>query len=126
MTATFRRLILGLALILGASVVLLISDLGSRSAGDNGKVLRVSILQHASQAVLDEGARGIIEGMAEGGFVRGKNLSIQRFNAEGDAGTSNTIARQMANSTDDLIITISTPSLQAVANANRSTKKHHV
>ncbi len=127
MQATFSRLILGLVLIFGASAVLLMSDLSSRiSGGKAGGLPQVSILQHASQAVLDEGARGMIQGLAEGGFVGEKSVVIRRYTAEGDAGTSNTIARQMANGDDDLLLTISTPSLQAVANANRTSQKPHV
>ncbi len=127
MGATFRRLILGFLLILGASAVLLLSDLGSRtSSRSGGQIPRVSFLQHASQAVLDDGVRGMIQGLAEGGYVDGKSVKIRRYNAEGDAGTSNTIARQMANGDDDLLITASTPSLQAVANANRTSGKNHV
>ena len=127
MRATFSRLILGLVLIFGASAVLLMSDLSSRVSGGKGAGLpKVSILQHASQAVLDEGARGMIQGLAEGGFVEGKSVVIRRYSAEGDAGTSNTIARQMANGDDDLLLTVSTPSLQAVANANRTSQKPHV
>lgn len=127
MRATFSRLILGLALIFGASAVLLMSDLSSRlSGGRAGGLPKVSILQHASQAVLDEGARGMIQGLAEGGFVGEKSVVIRRYTAEGDAGTSNTIARQMANGDDDLLLTVSTPSLQAVANANRTSQKPHV
>lgn len=127
MGAIFRRLILGMALILGASAVLLLSDLGSRTSRETGgRIASVSILQHASQPVLDDGARGMIQGLAEKGFVEGKSVRIRRYNAEGDAATANTIARQMANSDEDLLLTISTPSLQAVANANRSTRRKHV
>lgn len=127
MRATFGRLILGLALIFGASAVLLMSDLSSRtSVGPGGRLPHVSILQHASQAVLDEGVRGMLQGLAEAGFIGEKTIMIRRYSAEGDAGTSNTIARQMANGDDDLLLTVSTPSLQAVANANRSPQKPHV
>lgn len=123
----FSRLILGLALIAGASAVLLISDLGSRSSKrSGGKIPHISILQHASQAILEDGVRGMIQGLAEGGYVEGKSVVIRRYNAEGDAATSNAIARQMANGDDDLLITVSTPSLQAVANANRTTRRNHV
>lgn len=127
MAQTLRRLALGLILLLAASAVLLLSDLGSRvSASEDGRTPTISLLQHASQTIMDDGVRGILQGLAEKGFVDGKSVRIRRYNAEGDAGTSNTIARQMANGRDDLLISVSTPSLQAVANANRSTQKNHV
>jgi ABC-type uncharacterized transport system substrate-binding protein len=86
----------------------------------------VAILQHASQAVLDEGVQGLLSGLAEGGFVEGKNLRVRRFNAEGDVAVSNAIAREMVNGDFDLLLTVSTVSLQAVASANVQTRKKHV
>src|SRR5262249_23094670 len=74
--------------------------------------------------VLDEGAAGAIDGLAEKGFRKGKNLILTRFNAHGDVGTATTIAREILREDGpyDLVITMSTCSLQAVAanNNNRS------
>jgi ABC-type uncharacterized transport system substrate-binding protein len=128
---TFRRLLLGLSLIAGASALLLFSDLGSRvrTAGPEpteGVPRRLALLQHASQAILDEGRKGMLAGLAERGWVEGKNLDVRLFNAEGDVTVGQAIAREMANGGNDLLMTISTPSLQAVANANRSTRIPHV
>lgn len=126
MFQTLRRLSLGIILILGASGILLVSDLGSRSGAKprvSEAVKRVALLQHASQPILEEGVRGLIEGLAEKGFVEGKNLSLRRYNAEGDVAVSNTIAKDMVTGDYDLLMTVSTPSLQAVANANQSTKR---
>lgn len=130
MVGILRSLALGLALIIGASAILLFSDLGSRVTATReaspAEVKRVAFLQHASQAVLDEGARGVLAGLADAGFVEGRNLKLQRFNAQGDITVSNAIANDMADGNADLLLTISTVSLQAVANANRTTKKNHV
>jgi ABC-type uncharacterized transport system substrate-binding protein len=128
---TVRRLALGLSLILGASALLLFSDLGSRARSDGAessdpRPRRLAVLQHASQAILDEGRRGMLDGLAERGWMEGKNLGVRRFNAEGDVTVGQAIAREMANGGYDLLMTISTPSLQAVANANRSTRAPHV
>lgn len=130
MLDSLRRLSLGIVLIAGASALLLFSDLGSRvgSRTESGPKTAVSValLQHASQPVLEDGVRGVLDGLAEQGFVAGRNLSLRRYNAEADTAVSNTIAREMANGGYDLLLTVSTPSLQAVANANRTTRVPHV
>lgn len=120
-----KRLGLGIFLIAAISGVLLISDWNQRT-GARGGAVRVAFLQHASQKVFDDGVDGMKEALAEGGFTEGRNISIQSFNAEGDVGTSNTIAKQMAGGGYDLLITMSTLSLQAVANANKDGKTRHV
>lgn len=130
MLETFRRLILGVALIVGAAALLLFSDLGSRVQSaptpKRDRPARVSLVQPASQAVLDDGVRGMVDALAARGFVDGKTLALRKYNAEGDAGVSNAIAKEMVNSDADLLLTVSTLSLQAVANANRTVHKPHV
>ena len=120
-----KRLWLGIVLIFLTSGILLVSDWNQRTAARGG-VPRVALLQHASQKVFDDGLAGLKQALAEGGFAEGRNLSIQYFNAEGDVGTSNTIAKQMAEGGYDLLLTMSTLSLQAVANANKDGRTHHV
>jgi ABC-type uncharacterized transport system substrate-binding protein len=128
MLDNIRRLALGLGLIAAASALLLLSDLGSRakSTPSPTRMVSVAVLQQASQAILDQGREGMLAGMEERGWVVGKNLRVKNYNAEGDMPTAQTIAREMANGDYDLLLTVSTPSLQAVANANRTTQKKHV
>jgi len=89
-------------------------------------VREVAILQHASQAILDQGVEGMIEGMKEKGFEAGKEIRIRRYNAEGDVATANAIAKEITSGKFDLVMTATTPSLQAVANANKEGKVPHV
>ncbi len=127
-----RRLALGVVLIGAAAGLLLLSDLGSRAKQKGGAAqgrpasATVALLQHASQSILEEGRQGMVSGMAERGWKEGDNLTIRHFNAEGDNTVSQAIAREMVNSSPNLMLTISTPSLQAVANANRNTRIPHV
>jgi ABC-type uncharacterized transport system substrate-binding protein len=135
MIKSFLRLSLGVFLIVVASAVLLLTDRGSRrsglgSSGSNPaqphRVFSVALLQHVSQPIIEEGAKGVIAGLAAAGYEDGDTIRLRRFNAEGDAGTSNTIARELVGGEYDLIVTLSTPSLQAVAGANRDAKVRHV
>lgn len=133
MVAALRRLSLGFFLIAAAAVALLLSDLGSRVSGTGGvaqpksaRIMRVALLQHASQAVLDQGREGMLAGLAERGWTPGKNLDLKLFNAEGDNAVSQTMAKAMAGGGYDLLLTISTVSMQAVANANKAGGTPHV
>ncbi|MBI3698475.1 MAG: hypothetical protein HY238_26995 [Acidobacteria bacterium] len=120
--ATLKRLWLGMVLIALSSGVLLLSD-WNRSTR---RVPHVALLQHASQPLLDEGIQGMLDGLAAGGFQTGKNMVLERFNAENDVATGNAIAKQLGGGDYDLVLTSSTRSLQAVANANRDGKVKHV
>jgi putative ABC transport system substrate-binding protein len=121
MLNTLKRLLLGIALIFLASLVLLLSDLNRRASGGKG-VPRIGLLQHASVAVLDDGVRGMVDGLGAKGFVEGKTIVIEKYNSEGDIAVANSIAKQMVNARYDLLMTCSTISLQAVAGANRGSK----
>jgi ABC-type uncharacterized transport system substrate-binding protein len=118
-----KRLALGLALIAGAAAVLLATDV--RRAGQ-AAVPRVGILQHASVPVLDDSVRGILDGLSANGYRDGETVRVTVYNAQGEVPTANAIAREMTDGRFDLIVTTSTLSLQAVANANKAGRTTHV
>ena len=119
-----RRLSLGIALLAIAGTVLLLLDLQSRKGGRNsGKgpsIPRIAFVQHASIKAIDEGRVGAIEQLKQRGYVDGETVSIKYFNAEGDIGTANAIAKEVTSGSYDFILTMSTTSLQTVASANKS------
>jgi ABC-type uncharacterized transport system substrate-binding protein len=115
---TLRRLALGIFLIAVASGILLWRD-SSEARGPRDKP-RIAILQHASTPVLDAGVRGMIDGLAEKGWRDGETCTIRKFNAENDVSIANSIALEIVNGPYDLVLTSSTPSMQALANANRA------
>lgn len=118
-----RKLRLGFVLLLVAATILLALDLPSRNAGSkNGKraVPRIAIVQHASIKAIEDGRIGLLEQFAKRGFRDGSSVTIKSFNAEGDIGTANAIAKDVVAGSFDMVITISTPSLQTVAAANKS------
>ena len=55
-----------------------------------------------------------------------EGIAIQRYKAEGEMPTLNLIAHEVAGGAFDLIVTSTTPALQAVANANKEGKSPHV
>jgi putative ABC transport system substrate-binding protein len=121
MLPNLKRLLLGISLIVLVSTVLLLSDLERRTL-TAGAVPRIGLLQHASVVLLDDTVRGMVDSLAENGFVDGKTIVIQKYNAQGDIAVANLIAKEMVNAHFDLLLTASTLSLQAVANANRGSK----
>jgi ABC-type uncharacterized transport system substrate-binding protein len=125
MLYAIKRLWLGVLLIVLASAILLLADRGHRRAA-GGSVKRVAILQHANTPVLDDGVRGVIDGLASRGYRDGERMIVSRFNAQGDMPTGVAIARQVTSGDYDVVITSSTPSMQAVANNNREGKVRHV
>jgi ABC-type uncharacterized transport system substrate-binding protein len=122
---------LGLALIVAASVVLLLSDPAFKTSAGNktaaaGRTLKVALVNFSSTVTLEEGQKGVIDGLAEDGFVDGQNIKLTRFNAETDRATAVAIAKDVVSRDFDLILTVSTAMLQAVANANKDTRRTHV
>ncbi|MFM7245379.1 MAG: ABC transporter substrate-binding protein [Planctomycetaceae bacterium] len=101
-------------LLVGASMLLLVTD----RAAARRTLPAVAVLQQVSSAALDDAVRGMIDGLADKGFVDGKTVTIRRYNAEGDLAQANAIAREIVGGPFDMALTSSTPSLQAVATAN--------
>lgn len=128
MLETIKRLALGVILILLAAGVLLYTDRGSRNRaqrvagapGDASKHFRVALVQHASLPVLEDGANGMLEALAARGYADGGRLQLRRYNAEADIGTANAIAKEVTSGAYDFILSVSTVSLQTIANANKS------
>src|SRR5450432_2701613 len=124
MASVLKKLALGLAMIVGSAVILLYSDLDSRnaSAGNRSggsRPLRVAVVQQTSIPALDDGLTGALEALKERGYVDGGRLILRQFNAQGDISTANAIAKEVTSGDFDLIFSVSTVSLQTIANANR-------
>jgi ABC-type uncharacterized transport system substrate-binding protein len=103
-------------------IVLLLFDLNNRKAKTPDESVRIAIFKICSRMSLDETERGVLNSLTERGYVQGKNCIIQRFNPEGDIGVANLIANNIVNGRFDYVVTISTPALQIMANANKKGK----
>lgn len=68
---------------------------------------------------LMDGKRGIIDALADRGYVEGKTLSIEYQNANGSMPTQQQIAKKFVGDAPDVIIPITTPTSQAMAAATR-------
>ncbi|MFC2121765.1 ABC transporter substrate-binding protein [Bacteroidota bacterium] len=107
--------------------VLLISDLENRSKSQKPKeIYKLAIFKINSNLVLDNVERGIMNIINKSELYKNKKIEIMRYNPEGDMPTANTIALEIINSKFDMVITISTPALQVMANANKKGIVKHV
>ena len=123
--AILRKLSLGVGLIVAAGGVLLLSDPGAKKPAAN-KTLKVALANFSSTVTLEQGQQGLLDGLAEQGFIDGQNMKVTRYNAETDRATAVAIAKDVVSRDFDLILTVSTVMLQSVANANKETERTHV
>lgn len=80
------------------------------------KVYKIGVVQLVEHVALDASYQGFVDGLAEAGYVDGKNIAIDYQNAQGEQANCITIAQKLVNDRDDLILAIATPAAQAVAN----------
>ena len=99
--------------------VLLALALVFGACGQTDDVITVGITQIAQHASLDNCREGFIQGLAEAGFVEGKNLKIIYLNANNDTNVASSIAQQFVSQNVDLMGAIATPSAMACYAAGR-------
>ncbi|MDS1029486.1 ABC transporter substrate-binding protein [Bacillota bacterium LX-D] len=85
------------------------------TAGENGQVVKVGIIQITEHPALDAARQGFIESLKEKGYTEGKNLEIDYQNAQGDQSNLKTIAQKFVTDKKDLILAIATPSAITMA-----------
>ncbi len=110
-----RKLLLGTVLILAASAVLLLSDMGRRArpSGSLGKRWKVYLIQYNNVVDVQESEEGVLEGLRDSGLVEGRDYEAKVVNAQGDMATVSALVDAAVNERADLLVTFSTPTLQA-------------
>ena len=82
------------------------------------KTVAISMIVEVPQLV--ETKDGVIKGLAEKGFVVGKNIKIDYQNANGNMPTQQQIAKKFVGEGVDVIVPITTPTSQAMATATKT------
>ncbi len=123
MWRTARRLALGFALIILASSVLLLSDLDHRKAraelvsrhsgGGARRQWKLYLVQYNDVLDVKESEEGVREGLRQSGLQEGRDFSARVLNAQGDMATVSSLIDAAVNGGADMLITFSTPTLQA-------------
>ena len=107
-----RRMILVLSLLLALGLLF--------GSGVSAKMIRIGEHQIVSHPALDNDSKGFAAALAEEGFVEGKNITIDRQNAQGDQSNCAIIARKFEDDKVDLIHAISTPNAQASVKVSKT------
>lgn len=94
----------------------LIAAVSATAFASNPTVAMTQIVNHPS---LNAISQGVVDGLAEEGFVQGKTLNINQEIAQGDFGIATQIAKKFAGDQPDLIVPVSTPSAITVLSATR-------
>lgn len=79
----------------------------------------VGMMKLVSHPALDAEQKGVKDALTAAGFIDGETVTIREANAEGDIPTLTTIAQQFVDEEVDLIVTTTTPALQAAYNATK-------
>lgn len=95
----------------------LVAGCGSQAGTSGDKTYNIGIVQLVEHNALDAANKGFVDGLKERGFEEGKNLTIDRQNAQADQSNLQNIAQRFVSAKMDLICAIATPAAQTVANA---------
>ena len=88
---------------------------------DNKDVKKVAIVQYMEHPSLDAIREGMIDELAEDGYVDGENIVIEFENSQGDQSNLNSIAGKFLGDDPDVVIAIATPAAQSMAAAIKDT-----
>ncbi|BEU88827.1 ABC transporter substrate-binding protein [Selenomonas sp. TAMA-11512] len=94
------------------------SDNASKGASGE-KSYSVGIVQLVEHNALDAANRGFVDALAARGFEEGKNLTIDRQNAQADQSNLQNIGQRFVSNKVSLIYAIATPAAQTVANLTK-------
>jgi ABC-type uncharacterized transport system substrate-binding protein len=116
-----------LLFLVAVSTILLLSDLQNREgATRNNQKIRIAVFRFNSNLILEETENGLLNNIYQSEAYKGEKIEIKRYCAEGDMPIGNTIARSIVSDHFDYVVSISTPGLQVMANANKDGTVMHV
>lgn len=117
MLNAFRRIALGLAVVAAASAILLLSDLQHRERRARARVAshkwKLFFVQYVDTIDVRDAQAGVMAGLAESGLQEGRDFEVRILNAQGDMATVSALVDAAVTANADMLITFSTPTLQA-------------
>jgi ABC-type uncharacterized transport system substrate-binding protein len=114
MIKSLLRLWLAAFLILLASAALMLSDRERpRVASGASRTWKVGAAGYSESPLLEEVLQGLRRGLDESGLVAGRDYKTTFRNAQGDIATLNAVLDELNGDETDLVVTVSTPTLQA-------------
>ena len=117
MLNSLRRISFGLAVVAAASAILLLSDLQHRERGTHARAAshrwKLYFVQYNDVIDVREAQQGVMEGLVESGLEEGRHFEVKVLNAQGDMATVSALIDAAVTAHADMLITFSTPTLQA-------------
>ncbi len=118
MLNALRRVALGLAVLAAASAVLLLSDLQHRERAAHSALTKkhrwkIYFVQYNDVIDVKDAESGVLDGLRESGLEDGRDFEVKILNAQGDMATVSALIDTAVTGGADLLITFSTPTLQA-------------
>jgi ABC-type uncharacterized transport system substrate-binding protein len=115
---SIRRIALGLGVVAAASAILLLSDLGhreraARKALTKKRTWTIYFVQYNDVIDVKDAEKGVLDGLRESGLENGRDFEVKILNAQGDMATVSALIDAAVTGGADLLITFSTPTLQA-------------
>lgn len=103
---------------LGLTVLLALGGCAQKSEAKNGdeEMKTVGVLQLVQHNSLDNSYKGFKEGLSEGGYVEGKNLTIDYQNAQNNQDNLKSMSEKLVKEKPDLLLGIATPAAQSLLN----------
>lgn len=116
-------IIKGIVALVIVGSILLLSDLGNRTGGKNipGKksqgqrIYKMALVMYVENPFTEDCERGVKDYLKDLGWVDGKNFTMNFYNAQGDMSALNSIANTVSSQSWDMIISCSTPTIQALS-----------
>lgn len=113
-----RRIALGLGVVAAASAILLLSDLqhrerAARKAQTKKRTWTIYFVQYNDVIDVKDAEKGVFDGLRESGLENGRDFQVKILNAQGDMATVSALIDASLTGGADMLITFSTPTLQA-------------
>lgn len=106
-----------MAIAVAAGVLLLLDrprrSAESEAAGRAARPFRIDLLEYVTVLDVEDAELGIRAGLAEAGLAEGRDVELRIRNAQGDMPTLSTLVDAAISDGTDLVMTLSTPTLQA-------------
>ena len=118
MLHALRRIALGLGIVAAASIILLLSDLqhrerAARKALAKKRMWTIYFVQYNDVIDVKDAEKGVFDGLRESGLENGRDFEVKILNAQGDMATVSALVDAAVTGGADMLITFSTPTLQA-------------
>ncbi|MBO0481309.1 ABC transporter substrate-binding protein [Candidatus Enterococcus courvalinii] len=103
---------------LGLTVLIALGGCAQKSEAKNSdeEMKTVGVLQLVQHNSLDDSYKGFKEGLSEGGYVEGKNLTIDYQNAQNNQDNLKSMSEKLVKEKPDLLLGIATPAAQSLLN----------